>query len=187
MKRRISSTSAQARESRRRLFFALWPPEPVRSTLAEWAAICRAQSEGRLVERSNLHATLAFLGMVDSRQQEAANAVAAALRCRGFELGLDRIGYWRHNRIVYAGVQRMPAPLTQLAAQLARELVQAGLHTEERPYAAHVTLLRDAVRAPSGLAAAHVSWNVDAMVLVESRHVHGGVVYQPLQRWTLEP
>lgn len=140
-----------------------------------------------MVERSNLHATLAFLGMVNGSQQEAAIAVASSLRCRGFELVLDRIGYWRQPRIVYAGAQRMPASLTQLAADLAGGLAQAGLHHDDRPYVAHVTLLRDAVRAPSGLAASHLSWEVDAIVLVESRHEHGRLVYQPLQRWTLGP
>ena len=140
-----------------------------------------------MVERSNLHATLAFLGMVNGSQQQAAIAVASSLRCRDFELVLDRIGYWRRHRIVYAGAQRMPAPLTKLAAELARGLAQAGLHTEERPYVAHVTLLRDAVRAPSGFAASPLSWEVDAIVLVESRYEHGRLVYQPFQRWTLGP
>jgi 2'-5' RNA ligase len=163
----------------------LWPTDAVRDTLFEWAQSCQAQTQGRLVERFNLHATLAFLGMVERERHAAALALAARLNGRPFALVLDRIGYWPHNRIVYAGTRRMPPALTELAAELSRGLAAAGFALEERPYVAHVTLVRDGARAPAPIAASPLTWQVEDMVLVESLHEHARLVYRPLQRWTL--
>lgn len=180
-----AKTPAPRSEARLRLFFALWPPDAVRDSLFEWARTCQVQTRGRLVERSNLHMTLAFLGMVERERQKAVFALAARLKGSCFELVFDRIGYWPHNRIVYAGTRRVPPALTELATELSRGLAQAGFATEERPYVAHVTLVRDTALAPARIAASPLTWQVDAMALVESRHEHAGLVYRTLERWTL--
>jgi 2'-5' RNA ligase len=178
-------TRAARGDASRRLFFALWPPDAVRDALFEWARVCHLQTQGRLIDRSNLHATLAFLGMIDRERYEMVLALAARVHGSRFELVLDRIGYWPHNRIVYAGTRRMPAALSELATELARELAQAGFATEERRYVPHVTLVRDGACAPSRIPASSLRWQVEALVLVESRHDDARLVYRPLQRWTL--
>jgi 2'-5' RNA ligase len=168
-----------------RLFFALWPDEPVRQALSGWAQACREGSQGRLVRRENLHATLAFLGEVDRSRLPQLRSLAHALAAGRFELVLERIGYWPHNRIVYAAPAAMPVPLSALAAALALRLSRAGFRTEERPYFAHVTLLRAARRAPPGVRPAPLRWPVDSIALVESRRDAGDLVYRPLEHWTL--
>ena len=168
-----------------RTFFALWPPEAVRGELFGWAQACRARSEGRLVRRENLHATLAFLGEIDRSRLPELAALAQQSVAGRFELLLDRIGYWPHNRIVYAAAGAMPAPLSALARALALRLAGAGFRIEERPYFAHVTLLRAARRAPGGVPVAPVRWPVDAIALVQSARCEGRLVYRPFERWTL--
>lgn len=168
-----------------RIFFALWPPDEVRYGLFDWARTCQAKSEGRLVALRNLHATLAFLGEVDGSRLPELAALARASVGERFELLLDRVGYWPHNRIVYAGVESMPAPLLALQAELTQRLRAAAFRTEDRPYFAHVTLLRAAHRLPAEVRVEPLHWEVDALTLVESAREEGRVVYRPLQRWTL--
>jgi len=184
--KRASKTVVRG-EARRRMFFALCPPERVRDALLERARACHATSEGRVVAHANLHVTLAFLGMLHRGGCETATAVGAALRAHAFELALDRIGYWPENGIVYAAPARTPAALTVLAAELSRHLGSSGLRTEERAYAPHVTLIRAARRPPQTPQAWSTSWTVGDYALMESRHEHGRLVYRPLQCWTLAP
>jgi 2'-5' RNA ligase len=168
-----------------RIFFALWPPEEVRHDLFDWAHACRVKSEGRLVALRNLHATLAFLGEVDASRLSELASIAQATVAERFELLLDHVGYWPHNRIVYAAAESMPAPLQALQADLARRLREAGFRTEERAYFAHLTLLRAARRAPAGVRVEPLRWQVDSIVLVESLRIDATLVYRPLERWTL--
>jgi 2'-5' RNA ligase len=168
-----------------RAFFALLPTEAVRDELFGWAQACCASTEGRLVRRENLHATLAFLGEIDRGRLPELALLAQEVAAERFELLLDRIGYWPHNRIVYAAAASVPAPLASMAAALTLCLSRAGFHTEERPYFAHVTLLRAARRAPADVRVASLRWPVDAIALMQSARSAGQLVYRPLGRWTL--
>ncbi len=177
--------SPQGERPTLRAFFALWPSEPVRRELCAWGEACRASAAGRPVRCENLHATLAFLGEIEHARLPELAALAEAVRGAPFTLVLDRLGYWPHNRIVYAGASVMPQPLAALSAGLAHALQGAGFRTEERPDFAHVTLLRAARRAPSDVRVEPLRWEVDAMALVESTRSEGRLVYRPRQRWTL--
>jgi 2'-5' RNA ligase len=163
----------------------LWPPDPVRQQLFAWAQACHPCTGGRLVRRENLHATVAFLGEIaPSRVVE----LAALVRETGgerFELVLDRVGYWAQNRIVYAGAAKVPQALSSLAAALTQRLARAGFRTDERPYCAHVTLLRAARKAPDARRIEPLRWRVDAIVLMESIRTDSGLVYRTADRWTL--
>jgi 2'-5' RNA ligase len=182
----VATQDPQARtQPARRLFFALWPNEAERDVLHAWAQACHAAAGGRMVPRENLHVTLAFLGEVEPARLPQLGAIAAGARAAGFELRLDRLGYWPHNRIVHAGASATPPALSALAGALAAARAQEGFRTETRPYHAHVTLLRDARAAPAGVQIDALRWRVDAFVLAESARIHGRLQYRPLQRWTL--
>lgn len=168
-----------------RLFFALWPDAELRAGLASCARACQQVSGGRLVSAESLHATLAFVGEVDPDQRTTLTALADALPTAGFDLVLDQVGYWPHNRIVYAAASVTPKPLSDLAQTLARQLASAGYRAEKRPYVAHVTLLRKALRAPQGVASEALLWRIGEIALVESVREHDRLVYRPLKRWTL--
>jgi len=161
-----------------RLFFAAWPPAQTAAALHAWGE----GLEGRVVARENIHLTLAFLGEADP-----AKAVAAAGRVRGarHELPIEEARFWKKNRIVWAGPRETPAPLAALVTALHLELSRAGFVLEQRPFAAHVTLLRKA-REPATLPALpRVAWPVHEIVLVCSRISSRGSTYGPVERFPL--
>lgn len=94
--------------------------------------------------------------------------------------------YWPHNRIVWAGPERTPAPMRRLAIGLNKVLSNAGFVLERRAFAAHVTLIRKA-RAPRMLPPLpNVDWPVDEFVLVRSRLSEAGSHYEMLERFPLQ-
>lgn len=169
-----------------RLFFALWPDPEVRTALSQVASTVRMECEGRAVPAASLHVTLAFLGEVDaSRVAELADIGA---RCGGspFALALDRLGYFRRARIVHACASSVPAALSALAAALSSALAGGGFRTEAREFMPHVTLSRDARRAPATTVLDPVLWHVRHIVLVESVRESSRQVYRPLRRFMLD-
>lgn len=168
-----------------RLFFALWPPAEVARALHAAARQAHAACGGRLIRRETLHITLAFLGDVATARLGAAEAAAAAVAAAAFVLEVDRLAYWRHNRIVWAGCSAPPAALERLAGGLARHLREAGFSLEERRFAAHATLLRNATNAALPALDAAIRWPVTDFALVASHAGAEGSRYEVLRRWPL--
>lgn len=91
-----------------RLFFALWPPEPVQVAIAECADT--AGISGRRVATERVHLTLAFLGNVDSAAVAHLETLAGVIEAHAFELVLTRYGHFPRAGIDLAGsVQRVAA------------------------------------------------------------------------------
>jgi len=180
----------------RRVFFALWPGPDVAKRLHALSADAHAACGGRRMKRDTLHLTLAFLGEVDAERFELACAVADDVAARGGAAGMapspdmtlriDRLAYWKHNRIVWAGCDEVPPALAALAGDLAAALREAGFALDSRPFAAHVTLLRNAA-CPGGSGHlgpfAAFDWPIDQFVLVQSRLDPGGAHYEIVRRW----
>jgi 2'-5' RNA ligase len=156
-----------------RLFFALWPPAETAAALHGWST----RLEGRATRAESIHLTLAFLGDAD-----AAKASAAARRVQGrkHDLPIQRAEYWKHNQIVWAGPQETPPPLALLVHALQNALKKDGFTLEDRPFAAHVTLLRKAPRPPALPELPRVAWPVTEFSLVASQ---GG--YRALETFQL--
>jgi 2'-5' RNA ligase len=171
-------------EGRRRLFFALWPAAATAAALHAQSERARAVCGGRPTRRSDLHLTLAFLGDLAADRVPVAEAVAAEVIAAEFEFVLDRIGYWKHNRILWAGCSAEPVALVDLAQQLATRLRGAGFALESRAFAAHVTLLRNARCAELPPLHHVLPWRADAFVLAESAAA-GDSRYSELRRWPL--
>ena len=72
----------EQRESKKRLFFALWPDETTRSGLAKAAR----QWTRRPVPADNLHMTLQFLGACDAEQEACYIEAASTIQAEAFEL-----------------------------------------------------------------------------------------------------
>lgn len=174
---------------RHRVFFALWPDATVAGALHRLATDCARRFAGRAMRRDTLHLTLAFIGEVETARLEALRAAAGRVRGEACELCLDRLGFWSHNRILWAGSAEPVPPLERLAADLARELAAEGFSTDGsgwRPFAPHLTLLRNvAERQPELPALAPLSWAAREFVLVRSRLSSGGASYETIGRWPL--
>ena len=121
----------------------------------------------RRVPARDLHLTLHFLGAVPRVNVPALKA-ALALPCPAFTLVVDRAEVWRHGTAVLAAAELPPA-LAELHAALGERLRAFGLRTETRPFRAHVTLARHALRAVPPAEPPHLRWPVHDVVLVESR------------------
>jgi 2'-5' RNA ligase len=168
-----------------RLFFALWPDDAPRAALGRLAQALHRDCGGRAMATRNIHLTLVFLGNIVADRVPDLRAIADAIIAPRFDMAVDSIGYWRHNRLVWAGPQACPDALRALVAALEGSLKKSGFHCDERPYAAHITLLRDVRRAPGMRSVAGIPWRIADFALVQSLRHDNATVYEPLQRWPL--
>ena len=159
-----------------RLFFALWPPADTARALAQWAREVQRGAGGRATVEETIHLTLAFLG-----EAEPSRAIQAASRAVGkrFELAIDTAKYWKHNRILWVGPEKMPAALDGFVKDLHLRLKHEGFTLEDRPFAAHVTLIRKANPPGSIPPLPVVEWPAAEFSLVRS----AGGRYETLQRF----
>jgi 2'-5' RNA ligase len=181
-----------AAAQRRRIFFALWPDPVVAGKLHRLGREAQAHCGGRPMRRDTLHLTLAFLGEVDdagfAAALAAADEVAAATDTSAgtaAALTIDRLACWKHNHIVWAGCDEVPPPLADLASRLAVALRGRGFRLDSRPFAAHVTLLRNARCGAEPAAPQPFEWRVADFVLVESHLGADGARYEIVGRWPL--
>jgi 2'-5' RNA ligase len=165
-----------------RLFFALWPPRETAKALGEWASQVAAAAGGRAIAQENIHLTLAFLGEADPRK---ASAAAARATGKSFELPIDTRKYWKHNKIVWAGPAAMPEELASLVESLHGSLKAKGFVLEERPFAAHITLVRKAGLARDLPELPRVRWPAREFVLVRSTPAGDGSRYDALGSFPL--
>jgi 2'-5' RNA ligase len=164
-----------------RLFFALWPASDLQATLAVWAK--QAAGRGRAMRRENLHLTLAFLGATEAALVPDLIALAAGVRFAPIRLPLDRVGYWKHNRIIWCGAREEPQALAVLVEELRARLDAAGIRYDPKPFVSHVTLVRDASGLPAAPAWIPLVWEARDFALVGTTRAEGRVSYQVMQRF----
>jgi 2'-5' RNA ligase len=169
-----------------RLFFAVWPAPEVQRALGEIARGARSECGGRAIPAENIHLTLVFLGNLPRERLAALETLGPAVRGRRFDLTVDRLEYWRHNRILWAGTSACPEALQALVSSLQEAVAGSEFRFDQRPYVPHVTLLRNARRAPANERCPAVAWPVDGFALVESAPRERGRAYQVLRSWPLD-
>ncbi len=174
-----------AKTNHARLFFALWPDDDARKLLSTLAHRAQLECGGRATPENKVHLTLFFLGAVEAARAITIRSAAERVNGSPFDLTLDKIGHWRHNRIVWAGATQVPAALVTLVADLTRELAAEGLKGEDRPYVPHLTLVRNAERKPAPTPIEPHAWHVQSFALVQSIPTAGGVRYEVLCHWPL--
>lgn len=168
-----------------RLFVALWPDPDVQRRLGVLARQLADRCGGRAVAPANIHLTLAFLGRLDS------GAVAEVLHRLGdthdsaFRLQVDTIGHFAGG-IVWAGPAHLPAALGRLAEKVRECARTVSIGFDERPFAAHVTLVRRAVRRVPEAPIPALDWGVGSFRLVRSELASTGPVYSPMGEWDLD-
>ncbi|MCX7896463.1 MAG: RNA 2',3'-cyclic phosphodiesterase [Rhodocyclaceae bacterium] len=171
---------------RHRLFFALWPPAPVREHLARLARHLARRCGGRPTPEENLHLTLAFLGDLEASHLSALYDIGASVRAPSFVLTIDQLAFWPRQRLAWAGCSSLPAEAKALVGDLQTRLAEHAFPCEGRPFLAHVTLVRrchdvEAKRLQP------LAWPVASFALVESKLAAGGSRYVRLAEWPLLP
>jgi len=127
--------------------------------------------------------TLLFLGEVPETRLDALHQAAAGVCVEPFLLLLDRAACWRHNRIAWVGPRRTPPALEDLVGQLRVRVAAAGFTFEGKPFAAHVTLVRNAICRALDDAIEPIEWAVRDFVLVRSVADAEGSNYAVIGRW----
>jgi 2'-5' RNA ligase len=107
-----------SRDTKVRLFFALWPSAAECVAMSAWHSPLRELCGGRVMRTDTLHSTLVFLGEVEESRLEALRLAAQETNGEGFELALTRARYWGHNHIVYAAPDAIPPQLAELVQEL---------------------------------------------------------------------
>ena len=168
-----------------RLFFALWPAPEVQRALGDVAIRAQRECGGRAVPARKIHLTLVFLGDLPRDRAAVLETLASAVKGSRFAMSVDRLEYWRHNRILWAGMDACPEPLQTLVAGMQESLNGAGFRCDQRPYVPHITVLRNARRAPADGRCRPIEWPVNDFALMESAPRERGREYQVLRSWPL--
>ena len=128
-----------------------------------------------------------LLGSASANAGVNQRAIDAVRQVRGeaFDLPLEITRFWKHNQIVWAGPERLPAALERLVGALQLELYRAEFILERRTFAAHVTLVRKA-SAPEALPdLPRVDWPVQELLLMQSELAPTGASYKVSARFPL--
>ena len=172
-----------------RVFFALWPSSELADALAGVAHDAAARFGGRPARRDTIHLTLAFLGDVPVSKLPDLCTLGRRLQADAFELSIDRIGYWAHNRLLWAGCSAIPEGLSAVQQRLQVLLSEGGypFDSPNRRFTPHITLVRKLALAesPVFLPLPAQSWPCASFVLVQSNLTPDGPNYRVIETFPL--
>jgi 2'-5' RNA ligase len=171
-----------------RVFFALWPPPEIARQLSAVADSFAKAAGGRATRQETVHLTLAFIGDVPLDRLPDLERAARGVRTEAFDLTLDQLGLWRHNRIFWAGCRFVPPALVELAGALGAALQAAGFDVADahRNFTPHVTLVRKVKGLGAPLPPGQtLPWQCRKFVLVRSQLSASGASYQTLAEFSL--
>jgi 2'-5' RNA ligase len=140
---------------------------------------------GRRVIPESIHLTLVFLGSVNASFRECAEQAASRVRAGAFALNLERIGCWARSGILWVGPEQTPDSLLQLVRELNTGLAGCGHEVEKRPYASHLTLVRQVQPGTSARVIETRHWEIDRFCLVQSHTHREGARFEILREWDL--
>ena len=166
-----------------RLFFGLWPDEPLRQAIHAAVKPWLSGLDARPVPVCNYHLTLAYLGDVELARVPAIEQAVAAIDWSAFELVLDRLGHWRRAGVVWLAPAEVPAALSALVDGLWHALGPLGFVRDARAFAPHLTLARKLRRRPPPATVEPPHWPVSRFALFESCAVPGGVEYRVVKQF----
>jgi 2'-5' RNA ligase len=162
-----------------RLFIAIAPPRALRQSLFGLAQRLHAEAGGKIVPASNLHLTLAFLGQTNLARAPDILETFADWPVNLPPLSLDRIGSFSSARVVWAGCSAMVPDWNAAITGLQQRLRKQHIAFDDKPWRAHVTLLRKTTLPDQALDRPLV-WHAGAPQLFVSESGERGPVYRVL-------
>lgn len=160
-----------------RLFYALWPDDKARARLQHLQGFTR----GRRIHQDKLHMTLAFLGQQPAEKLPQLKNILADLPHSDIMLSIDHLGYFKKNRIAWAGMQAIPDALLELQLTLVKMLESKGITLLDNTghFKPHVTLARDA-DPPADVPFDPIVWHAGHAALLHSTQENGKLIYRVL-------
>jgi 2'-5' RNA ligase len=165
-----------------RVFFAVWPDESSLERLVDAESRLFMACGGKRTRRESIHLTLAFVGEIREDDLGRLKDAACRVSASAFEIVLDKLGHWKHNKIAWAGCAQVQKPLLELVSMLESELKSSDIALDARPYVPHVTLLRKAEHPETIPDIPAISWAVSEFTLTAS--TPSG--YENLASWPLK-
>ena len=167
-----------------RLFIAAELPDQIMEALAETQAALRATVSGRYAPPDTLHVTLAFLGEVDGGRIDAAIAALdqGSAHHAAFECEIGQLGSFgrKESATLWQGF-RDEEPFADLAADIRDELSAVGIEYDDKPFRAHITLMRRADLSQGVLPQPAPSRGlVERLALFSSKLTQDGPIYTPV-------
>jgi len=152
-----------------RCFIALWPDPGTRDQLDALASrVQKIYSGSRRTQTDQLHLTLAFIGPIKRLQANRVAEMLHRIDVPAFVWTLDRCAGFEGGRLLWVGGQDDPR-LTTLAQAVRTGLDELRVGYDRKPFAAHVTLLRNVGRRIAGLPLdPPIGWSVGRPCLVIS-------------------
>ena len=97
-----------------------------------------------IVQKENLHITLAFLGDITAQTLERIVSVLSSLEVSKFPITVRGFGAFgaKSPRIVYARIEEGSKELINIYNRILPSLKDLGIPTEERAYSPHITVAR---------------------------------------------
>ncbi len=129
--------------------------------------------------------TLVFVGAVTQEQLDRLLAIGGLIQGGAFAMNIDRLGYWPHNRIAWAGCSEMPSCQRRLYDSLSANLHGQGFQLEKRPFVPHITLARKARCGDLPILEQPIRWSAAEFALVESLPQPAERQYLSLASWPL--
>jgi len=163
-----------------RVFFALWPSPAIQQQLHAIAKQFQPEYKARVMRAETLHLTLQFIGNIKRADLPKLIAAADKVATPPFTLKLEKIAFWKHNRIAYATLKNNAPILDALVSALKAQLVAEGVVYADTKFSPHVTLMRNVDHALRTQDFPAIEWQVDAFVLVESEITDKGAHYEIL-------
>ena len=164
-----------------RIFVALQPTPAFRDALASLQDRLRnAGVTGRYLTPSNLHMTLAFIGMWPEDITELLPIVE-----QPFPVTLSRLGIFPKAKVLWAGVEPSQE-LNSLAGEVRQALTEAEIPFDRQDFNPHITLVRKPI-IPENLILSDVHVPQATMVvkdvcLYRSYHCENGMEYTVIGR-----
>ncbi len=164
-----------------RIFVALQPAPAFRDALALLQDRLRAAGvTGRYLTPSNLHLTLAFIGMWPED-------ISGLLPCeeQPFPITLSRLGVFSNAKVLWAGAEPSEA-LDRLARRVRQALADAGIPFDPQEFNPHITLVRkpefpESLTLPA-IEVPRATMQVREVCLYRSDHGEQGMEYTVIGR-----
>lgn len=171
-----------------RTFIALELPEQFADQTAQLARALQAHAQGRFMQRSTYHLTLAFLGDIDERQvNDAMDAMDAVSLHPAVPLRAESLGTFkaRGGKTLYLAFERS-SQASLLAQDLREQLDARSVPFDRKKFLPHVTLARRATIGSADLAELPFPTPASAnrVTLFKSTLSSEGATYKPL--YTIE-
>ena len=159
----------------KRIFFALWPDARQRDRMRDFITPVAKLVEGRAVERSEWHVTLAYIGDLDVRFIPDLMQSAQAITFGDLDNPRHRVFTLKEDSRAFRVMEDLGTE-----PKVCVILADVGVDPPERVYRPHVTVVRNArpfetQRLPQS---AEIEWS--RFELLESISEHGRTTYRPL-------